>query len=123
MEITELRDQIAKQTGIPAGLIEGTTPEEIINRSRDLLTIRKEAEAGRERSNSELFADWVDQRMGQPKQDAAESALQSLDQIVEAVGIAAGQYPSVRDAGDISDRLPPAGDAAHQFERWFWEHT
>lgn len=121
MDITELKDRIAKQTGIPAGLIEGTTPEEIINRSRDLLTIRKEAEAGRERSNSELFADWVDQRIGEPKQSEADRSLDALGQIAEAVGEVG--YPEVRDGGSINpDRLPPAGNAAYQFERWLWEN-
>lgn len=120
--IDEIKRDISEKTGIPVALLEGSTTEEIINRSRSILEVRKNSEIARKRSTTELFSGWFNEVTGQEEQSETEKALEAVGQIAEAVGMSQGNYPVIRDGGSLNPaRLPDGRSAQEQFGDWLNE--
>lgn len=85
MNLEELKNEIAKQTGVPAALLKGETLEENIARAKALLAFRREKYGIPEepKSTAQLFAEWMQGGDPDPVQ--------------------LGKYPQVTDGGEITE--------------------
>lgn len=117
MTADEFKRLIEQQAGVPAALLDGNTPEEILATARKLVEYRSRNEAQRRKSNAERFGDWFRVQMNEeePKNEAGAA----LDEIEEALRRARGGYPAVRDQSSDPGDLPDARPAREQFAEWF----
>ena len=84
-----------------------------------MISYRGQNEPSREKSTEEKFTDWFKASQGIEEQDEESAA---LAEIAEAARIAAGDYPSVRDEGEVdTSRFKDGRPAIEQFEDWFKE--
>lgn len=120
MTIDELKQAIEQRTGVPAALLNGETAEENIALAKTLLAYKKEHEAQRPKSTSELFAEWFTAKQGIETRDAAGEAMADIE---EAVRVEAGGYPIVKDATMDYRPLPDSRPAREQFAEWFSKKT
>ena len=106
MEITELKQEVERRTGVPAALLEGDTPEAIFKRARALLAIKEEDT----RTTAEQFTGWLD---GTPEEYAALSELEdSLRPYSQ----------NVRDGGEVTNLHVPR-EPKDSFADWWNEQT
>ena len=116
MTIEELKNAIEQRTGIPASLLQGTEPKDVIAYAKDLANFAKPAApaapiggVGQEKSAREIFNDWWTN--GDP--EPGTEVIRALNQI-EADFISL--YPSVPDAGEQKDTFTPS--LRDQFAEW-----
>lgn len=119
MTLEDIKKQIEQKTGVPASLLTGETAEEAISQAKALLSYRGQNSPEKVKSTEEKFADWFRASQGIEEQDEESAA---LAEIAEAARIAAGDYPSVRDGGEVdTSRFKDGRPAIEQFEDWFKE--
>lgn len=113
MTLDDLKQDIADKTGIPAHLLKGETAEETIAHAKALLAYKKDAEANREKTPREQFAEWLQaQEGGQPEE------VDPMAQIEEDLRIASGGYPIVKDGGSANVQIGDARSPQEQFSEW-----
>ena len=123
MTIEELKNTIEQRTGIPANLLQGTEPKEVITYARNLAGFAKPSapaspigDDGQTKSARDTFADWVDQNFfgGREEPDEGAGAIQALDQIEAELS---KPYPAPPDGGEASHNFikPSLRD---QFVEW-----
>lgn len=120
----ELKAYIESVTGVPAALMNGTTPEEIITSARALLAFKQtapESENAPGKTPAELFAGWLNALEGNaPAETEADKARAELDKLAEMVRTARGGYPYTADPGEAN--APADQDAgktpAELFAEW-----
>lgn len=136
MTIEELKQTIAQRTGVPVSLLTGETIEENIAQAKALLAYKKESERQRPKTASEQFAAWAGEQMEEKQQRTAEAlglqytrpekdpAGAALAEIEEALRVAGGGYPVVRDGGQIdTSTMPDLRPAREQFADWINQQT
>ena len=97
----ELKAYIEGVTGVPAALMTGTTPEEIIASARTLLAYKKTAdETTPGKTTAEQFSEWLNAVNGNAPESETDKARAELDKLAEMVRTARGGYPYTADAGE-----------------------
>lgn len=123
MTLDELKSTIEQKTGIPASLLQGTEPNEVIAYAKNLAGFAKPSapaspigDDGQEKSSREIFGDWANQNFfgGRTEQDEGAGAIQALDQIEAELS---KPYPAPPDGGEASHNFikPSLRD---QFVEW-----
>lgn len=120
MNLEDLKKEIEQRTGIPAALLSGETPEENIEQANALLAYKKDTELQRPKHTREQFAAWINAQQGIETQDTAGAALADIE---EAVRVAAGGYPKIKDGQAGVSNLPDARPEREQFAEWFNNKT
>ncbi len=112
MTIDELKQQIEQRAGLPASLLKGETPEEILTAAEALLTYKQQCEEERPKSTAEQFSAWFNAVQGTEEQDTAAKA---LAEIADSYRM---EYPQIKDGGspyiDIR-QIPDGRDPAVKF--------
>lgn len=112
MSLEELKQKIEQQTGIPAKLLTGETPEENIAQAKALLAYKREAPE--DKSPREQFAEWFSAQLGDNETDLAGAALERIQEQLRG-------YPSLKDGGTPyinGATYPDARSAQEQFAEW-----
>lgn len=103
MTLDELKSTIEQKTGIPANLLQGTEPNEVIAYAKNLANFAKPAAPisdSQTKSVREIFSEWVESAngLGKPDPEPGTGAIQALNQIEADL---ARPYPNVQDGGEI----------------------
>ena len=117
-DVTQVKERIQNDLGIPQDLLKGETTEEVIANAKALLAFKRQHEQTTPKTTGEQFAQWVNDRYGEQERDEAGEA---LAQIAEEARINAGGYPQLRDGGSVlasGAQLPDGRPAAEQFAEW-----
>ena len=113
MTLEDFKQIVSDRTGIPANLLNGETAEETIAHAKALMAYKKNAEATRQKTPREQFAEWLQaQEGGQPEE------VDPIAQIEEDLRIASGGYPIVRDGGSANVNLGDGRSPQEQFSEW-----
>lgn len=120
MIISEIKQIIEQQTGVPASFLTGETAEENIAQAKALLAYKREVAEKRPKSTVEEFGEWfngqIDDQNGVPNgaKDQASEALANLENALKAEG---SNYPITKDNGEVMNRSDerPLHD---QFKEW-----
>ncbi len=94
MTTEELKNLISQNTGVPAEMLTGETPEENITRARQLLAFKTDNST---QDPGEQFASWIRYQTGDLEEVNNPEA--ALNEIAEQVRIEAGGYPRIPDGG------------------------
>lgn len=122
MTVEDFKKLIEQRAGVPAALLDGSTPEEVLAKARSLIEYRGRNEAQRPKTTSEQFKDYFRAQMGEaePKDEAGAA----LVEIAELLRQAQGGYPLTPDGGEIDHTgLPDPRPAQEQFAAWFSQKT
>ncbi|WP_026499347.1 hypothetical protein [Butyrivibrio sp. WCD2001] len=95
MNTEEIKQAIVQDIGVPADLLTGESPEELIAQSKAYLAYKKDILEKKEQTPREVFKDWVEGRDTTPIGELTAR----LSEIETA--IAPGTYPAVSDGGEI----------------------
>lgn len=123
MTIEELKNTIEQKTGIPASLLQGTGPNEVIAYAKNLANFAKPSvpaspigDDSQQKSSRDTFADWANQNFfgGRVEPDEGAGVMQALDQIEAELS---KPYPATPDGGEASHNFikPSLRD---QFVEW-----
>ena len=122
MTITDFKNLIQERTGVPAALLDGSTPDEILAKARSLIAYRGKTEAGQPKTTAQQFEEYFRARMGEDVPKDTPGA--ALDEIEEALRRARGGYPQTPDGGEADHAgLPDGRPAREQFAEWFSQKT
>ena len=97
MTTDELKNLISQNTGIPAEMLTGETPEENITRARQLLAFKRDNSTQAPADPGEQFASWIRSQTGEPEEVTTPET--ALNEIAEQVRVEAGGYPRIPDGG------------------------
>ena len=107
MTLDELKSTIEQRTGIPASLLQGTEPNEVIAYAKNLASFAKPTAPaspigadGQTKSARDMFGDWAQQTSffgGRTENDEGTGAIQALDQIEAELS---KPYPAPPDGGE-----------------------
>lgn len=117
----EIKQTISQRTGIPAELLKGDTPDELLTYAKALLTYRKEQETEQPKSTREQFAEWYNATAGNTSEyiDIAKMELVEMGYELTMNG---NISPRVKDAGEVTN-LPDPRTPREQFGDWLKEKT
>lgn len=118
MTADEVKQEIAKRTGIPASLLTGETPEEDFVRAKALLALKRDNQPTTPKSTNQQFAEWFKAQLGEEQEE--DSNMQALKAYEEELRIANGGYPYLQDNGEVPD--VDMRDAKQDFAEHFYQH-
>ena len=121
MTTDELKNLISQNTGIPAEMLTGETPEENITRARQLLAFKRDNSTQAAEDPGELFANWIRSQTGELEKVKTPEA--ALNEIAEQVRIDNGGYPIIPDGGASNITGFTGQDARPTeeiFKEWFY---
>ena len=122
MTVEEFKKMIEQRSGVPAALLDGDKPEEILERARSLADFRSRNEIRRPKSSAEQFAAWFHEQTGEGA--STDEQRQALDEIEEMVRRLRGGYPVIHDGGELDHSgLPDGRQTRDQFAEWLNERT
>lgn len=108
MTLDELKSTIEQKTGIPASLLQGTEPKEVISYAKNLASFAKPTapaspirDDGQEKSARDIFSDWANQNYfgGRKEPDEGAGAIRALEQIEAELS---KPYPAPPDGGEAT---------------------
>lgn len=120
MTIEELKQEIARRTGVPVVLLTGETAEENIAQAKAFLAYKREHQAQQPKSHAEQFKAWFNEQYGIEEQDEAGAALAEIE---EQTRLDAGGYPYLQDGGSVNVNLGDTRSAKEQFTEWLGQQT
>ena len=89
MTIDNFKQEVSKNTGIPANLLNGETEEEVVAFARALTAYKKENESQpQKKTTAQQFSEWLGAQMGEPVQTEDEAPEVPAD------------YPNVPNSGE-----------------------
>lgn len=129
MTTEELKQEIAKQTGIPAALLTGETVEENIAQAKALLAYKREHNAQDPKTAQEQFNEWIGGKLEELDRQAADYGLSfaadpagaALAEIEKQARKEEGGYPAIQNGGnaDTTNTRPAKELFAEWLERTF----
>ncbi len=111
MDLEKIKQELEARTGVPGYMLTGNTPDQIFQQARELLALKEQSEAQREKTPRESFVEMFGQ---------SEDLSGEIDSLEETVRIKAGGYPKVEDSGEVAN-MPDLRPAREKFAEWFNE--